>query len=110
MKNSKKFQTQPLNTQHSTLSTPHLSAFTLIEMLIAILLTALVFTYLYATLDTVRGDRGRYERSVGRTLHAQRIYDLLTMDLTRMRSPVTGSTRLSTAVGTTIFPPLLKTL
>ncbi|WP_353661211.1 prepilin-type N-terminal cleavage/methylation domain-containing protein [Hydrogenimonas sp. SS33] len=67
----------------------HTRAFTLIEMLIAILLTAMVFTYLYATLDTVRGDRKRYEHSVARTLHAQRIYDLLSMDLTQMRSRAT---------------------
>ena len=39
-------------------------AFTLIEMLIAILLTAIVFTYLYATLDNVRASHGRYEKAV----------------------------------------------
>ena len=64
------------------------TAFTLIEMLIAILLTALVFTYLYATLDTVRNDNGRYRQSVAEVTHAQRIYGLLSQDLTQLRSPV----------------------
>ncbi|WP_457595748.1 prepilin-type N-terminal cleavage/methylation domain-containing protein [Hydrogenimonas sp.] len=63
-------------------------AFTLVEMLVALLLTALVFTYLYATLDSVRGDHGRYERSVARVEASQRITSLLMQDLTQLRSPL----------------------
>jgi prepilin-type N-terminal cleavage/methylation domain-containing protein len=63
------------------------SAFTLVEMLISILLTAIVFTYLYATLDSVRADHARYTRSVESVTDSQRIYSLLLQDITQMRSP-----------------------
>ncbi|WP_300363899.1 prepilin-type N-terminal cleavage/methylation domain-containing protein [Hydrogenimonas sp.] len=62
--------------------------FTLVEMLISILLTAIVFTYLYATLDSVRGDHTRYTQSVESVTGSQRIYTLLMQDITQMRSPV----------------------
>ncbi|WP_456451265.1 PulJ/GspJ family protein [Hydrogenimonas sp.] len=64
------------------------AAFTLVEMLISLLLTALVFTYLYATLDEVRGSHGRYTRSVQSVTQSQRVYDLMTLDLTQLRGPV----------------------
>ncbi|WP_269089363.1 PulJ/GspJ family protein [Hydrogenimonas urashimensis] len=63
-------------------------AFTLIEMLISILLTAIVFTYLYATLESVRGDHARYTKSVGSVTTSQKIYTLLMQDITQMRSAV----------------------
>ncbi len=63
-------------------------AFTLVEMLISILLTAIVFVYLYATLDSVRSDHERYDRSIRNITTSQRIYGLLLQDIAQMRSPV----------------------
>jgi len=63
-------------------------AFTLVEMLISILLTAMVFTYLYATLDGVRKSHARYARSVENVTASQRIYDTLVRDLGELRSDV----------------------
>ncbi len=63
-------------------------AFTLIEMMIALFLTAMVFTYLYAVLDNVKKEHLRYERSVARITDAQKIYDLMIHDLSQIRSPV----------------------
>jgi prepilin-type N-terminal cleavage/methylation domain-containing protein len=60
-------------------------AFTLIEMLIAILLTAIVFTYLYATLNNVRANHGRYEKAVEGVSDAERIFSMLQADLTQSR-------------------------
>ena len=63
-------------------------AFTLIEMLIAILLTAIVFTYLYATLDDVRASHRHYEKAVGGVTASQRIFSGLEADLTQLRAPL----------------------
>jgi prepilin-type N-terminal cleavage/methylation domain-containing protein len=64
------------------------SAFTLVEMLVSILLTALVFTYLYATLDGIRESHGRYGRAIEDVTRSQRIYSLMTQDLSQVRGPV----------------------
>jgi prepilin-type N-terminal cleavage/methylation domain-containing protein len=63
-------------------------AFTLVEMLVSILLTALVFTYLYATLDGIRSSHGRYAEAIEGVTRSQRIYELMTQDLGQLRGPV----------------------
>ena len=63
-------------------------AFTLVEMLVSLLLTALVFTYLYATLDNVREGHARYMLSVESVTASQRIYELFERDLTQIRGAV----------------------
>ncbi|WP_456323376.1 PulJ/GspJ family protein [Hydrogenimonas sp.] len=60
--------------------------FTLVEMLISILLTAIVFTYLFATLDGLRASHSRYVKSVKKVTASQTIFSLLTKDITQMRS------------------------
>ncbi|BDY13450.1 PulJ/GspJ family protein [Hydrogenimonas cancrithermarum] len=64
-------------------------AFTLVEMLIAVLLTAIVFTYLFATLNDLRSSHARYEKSAKSVTASQTIFSLLTEDITQMRSPMT---------------------
>ena len=63
-------------------------AFTLVEMLISLLLTAMVFTYLYATLDGVRDSHARYAASVKSVVSSQRIYETLTLDLSEVRGDI----------------------
>ncbi|BBG66532.1 hypothetical protein NNO_1829 [Hydrogenimonas sp.] len=61
-------------------------AFTLVEMLISILLTAIVFTYIYATLNSVKKSHSRYLESAKTVTDAQRIFSLLSKDITQLRS------------------------
>ncbi|WP_456382708.1 PulJ/GspJ family protein [Hydrogenimonas sp.] len=62
--------------------------FTLVEMLVSILLTAMVFTYLYGTLDSVRKSHTRYTRSVQKVTNAQTVYGLILRDISQVRGPV----------------------
>lgn len=64
------------------------SAFTLIEMLIALFLTAVLFFYLYATLDQVKKDHSHYLSGIKTLQNTQRIYDILAHDLTEIRGPL----------------------
>ncbi len=64
------------------------SAFTLIEMLIALFLTAVLFVYLYGTLDQVKKDHTRYLSGIKTLQNSQRIYDILVHDLTEIRGPL----------------------
>ncbi|WP_456402877.1 PulJ/GspJ family protein [Hydrogenimonas sp.] len=61
--------------------------FTLVEMLISIMLTAIVFTYLYATLNDVKKGHERYKTSAEAVTGGQRIFSLLSKDLTQLREP-----------------------
>lgn len=77
-------------------------------MLISILLTAVVFTYLYATLNSVRDNHARYTRSVRKVTNSQRIYAMLLQDISQMRSPVqivheAGYDRLSLKTDHTVY-------
>jgi len=61
--------------------------FTLVEMLISVVLTAILFTYLYATLNDLRRGHGRYKASAEAVTGGQRIFSLLSRDLTQLREP-----------------------
>ncbi|WP_457592279.1 PulJ/GspJ family protein [Hydrogenimonas sp.] len=61
--------------------------FTLVEMLISIMLTAMVFTYIYATLDDVKKSHTRYKDSAKEVTKSQTIFSLLSKDLTQLRKP-----------------------
>jgi prepilin-type N-terminal cleavage/methylation domain-containing protein len=63
-------------------------AFTLLEMLISVLLTAILFTYLYSVLNGVRDSHRRYEASAKSVTLAQTIFSQLTQDITQLRSPL----------------------
>ncbi len=62
-------------------------AFTLIEMLISIVLTAIVFTYIYATLGSVKKGHTRYKESAEEVTKSQTIFSLLSRDFTQLRKP-----------------------
>ena len=64
-------------------------AFTLVEMLISVLLTAIVFTYLFSTLNSLKSSHSRYKASAKSVMTSQTIFSLLTEDITQIRSPMT---------------------
>ncbi len=64
------------------------SAFTLIEMLIALFLTAVLFLYLYGTLDQVKKDHAHDLKHIDTVKKSQSIYDILSHDLTEIRGPL----------------------
>ncbi len=58
-------------------------------MLISIMLTAIVFTYIYATLDNVKKSHIRYKEGSKEVTSAQMIFSLFTKDLTQLKEPPT---------------------
>ncbi len=60
-------------------------AFTLVEMLISIMLTAIVFTYIYAALNDLKKSQTRYMESAETVTSAQKIFSLLSKDFTQLR-------------------------
>ncbi len=60
-------------------------AFTLVEMLISIMLTAIVFTYIYAALNDLKKSQTRYMKSAETVTSAQKIFSLLSKDFTQLR-------------------------
>ncbi|MCF6201079.1 MAG: prepilin-type N-terminal cleavage/methylation domain-containing protein [Hydrogenimonas sp.] len=59
--------------------------FTLVEMLVSILLTAILFAYLYGTLDNLKNSHDRYSDSTAKIESAQMIFSLLYRDLTQLK-------------------------
>lgn len=56
-------------------------AFTLVEMLIAITLTALILFYLYAVLHQVQKSHRIYEKKLTQLQHKERLYQTLSQDI-----------------------------
>ncbi len=54
-------------------------------MLISIMLTAIVFTYIYATLGSVKSGHARYNESVREVTKSQSIFSLFSRDLAQIR-------------------------
>ncbi len=59
--------------------------FTLVEMLVSIILTAIVFTYIYATLNSVKKSQKRYMESEKTVTKAQKIFSIFLKDITELR-------------------------
>ncbi len=83
-------------------------AFTLVEMLISIMLTAIVFTYIYATLNDVKKSQARYMESADTVTSGQKIFSLLSKDLTQLRKPPkivheAGFDRISFTTDNTVY-------
>ncbi len=83
-------------------------AFTLVEMLISIMLTAIVFTYIYAALNDLKKSQARYMESADTVTSAQKIFSLLSKDLTQLRGAAdiiheAGYDRVSFTTDNTIY-------
>ncbi len=83
-------------------------AFTIVEMLISIMLTAIVFTYIYAALNDLKKSQARYMESADTVTSAQKIFSLLSKDLTQLRGAAdiiheAGYDRVSFTTDNTIY-------